>query len=91
MPERPENIGVVCKLDSRPCVHFVGFRGEEYLSAVRVWGLPDYWHRGWDRRARREIDFDRDTIVFAFGPHDQGPRTKSFDDIREPARSGMED
>jgi hypothetical protein len=26
----------------RPCVHFVGFRGEEYWSAVRLWGRPDY-------------------------------------------------
>jgi hypothetical protein len=26
----------------RPRVHFVGFRGEEYWSAVRLWGKPDY-------------------------------------------------
>lgn len=46
-----------------PCVHFVGFRGEEYWSAVRVWGLPDFYHRGWDNRARREIA-EGDVIVF---------------------------
>ena len=26
----------------KSCVHFVGFRGEEYWSAVRIWGKPDY-------------------------------------------------
>lgn len=66
----------------RPCVHFVGFRGDEYVSAVRVFGPPDFIHRGWDMRARREIA-DGDLIVFAQGPADQEPRVKSFDDIRE--------
>jgi hypothetical protein len=64
------------------CVHFVGFRGEEYWSAVKVWGRPHYIHRGWDLRARRELDED-DTIVFAYGEYDQPMRAKSFDDIRE--------
>jgi len=63
-------------------VHFVGFRGEEYWSAVKVWGLPDYYHLGWDLRARREIA-DGDVIVFAQGEHDQEMRRKSFDDILE--------
>lgn len=66
----------------RPAVHFVGFRDDRYTAAVRVWGQPDFIHRGWDRRAQREIA-DIDTIVFADGPHDQQQRTKSFDDIRE--------
>jgi hypothetical protein len=68
--------------DVAPVVHFVGFRGEEYISAVKVWGRPEYIHRGWDRRARREIS-ENDTIVFAFGPHDQKPRDRNFDDITE--------
>jgi hypothetical protein len=64
------------------CVHFVGFYGEEYWSAVKAFGPPHFIHRGWDLRARREIA-DGDLVVFARGPHDQAPRTKSFDDIRE--------
>ena len=48
----------------KPALHFVGFRGEEYHSATRVWGLSDFIHRRWDLRARREIAPD-DTIVFA--------------------------
>ena len=25
-------------------MHFIGFRGEEYWSAVKVWGKPDFVH-----------------------------------------------
>lgn len=70
-------------------VHFVGFRGDEYLSAVRVWGQPDFIHMGWDRRARREIDFERDTIVFAKGEHDQPVAARNFNDIIETPSSGI--
>lgn len=62
-------------------VHFVWFRGEEYWSAVRVWGLPDFVHIGWDTRARREIAAD-DTVVFARGEHDQAHAERNFNDIR---------
>jgi hypothetical protein len=48
----------------RPAVHFVGFRGEEYHSAVRVFGPPDVYHRVWDQRAQREVA-PADTVVFA--------------------------
>ena len=65
-------------------IHFVGFRDDRYLAALRAFGPPDFIHRGWDLRARREIA-DGDLIVFADGPHDQAPRVKSFDDIREPS------
>ncbi|PRD42304.1 hypothetical protein C5748_16975 [Phyllobacterium phragmitis] len=66
----------------RPCTHFVGFRGEEYHSAVKAFGLPDFIHRGWDLRAQREIA-NCDVVVFANGAHDQAPRVKSFNDINE--------
>lgn len=62
-------------------VHFVGFRGEEYLSAVRVWGLPDMVHRVHDARAQAEFA-DGDTVVFARGT--EGRWTPyTFDDSRE--------
>jgi len=63
-------------------VHFVGFRGDEYLTARLVWGEPDFVHMAWDRRSRREIA-DGDTIVFARGPHDQAYAERNADDIRE--------
>ncbi len=56
----------------RPAVHFVGFRDDRYWSAVRVWGLPDFYHPDWDTRAAREIH-PEDTVVFARGEHDQAP------------------
>ena len=64
-------------------VHFVGFRDDRYWNAVRVWGEPDFIHRGWDLRARREIA-DSDTVVFATGPADQEPRVRSWNDIDDP-------
>lgn len=66
----------------RRCVHFVGFRSAEYISAVRVFGPPVFIHRGWDLRAKREIA-DGDLIVFATGDESQEPRRQRYDDIRE--------
>ncbi|MGQ3671805.1 hypothetical protein ACT6QG_05350 [Xanthobacter sp. TB0136] len=63
-----------------PAVHFVGFRGEEYRSAVKVWGLPDFIHRWWDRRARREIAA-HDTVIFAQGDWWQEPRRFNAQDL----------
>lgn len=63
-------------------VHFIGFRGDEYLSAVRVWGLPHYVHRGWDKRARHEIA-PGDTVVFAHGTSDDPPGEWDFHDLDE--------
>lgn len=45
------------------CVHFVGFRGDEFHRAVKVWGHPDFIHRGHDHRMYGDVD-DGDTIVF---------------------------
>lgn len=54
-------------------LHFVRFPdayGPHYQNAVRVFGLPDFMHRLWDQRARREIA-EGDIIVFAKGDADQ--------------------
>ena len=45
-------------------IHFVGFRGEEYWSAVKVWGYPDFYHRVYDWRAIGDFA-PGDTVVFA--------------------------
>ena len=62
-------------------VHFVGFRDDRYWAAVKVFGRPDFIHRIWDLRARREIDFEHDVIVFADG--ETVPSVRSGDDIVE--------
>ncbi|WP_242140237.1 MULTISPECIES: hypothetical protein [unclassified Sphingomonas] len=54
-----------------PALHFVGFRGEEYHSAVRIWGKPDFIHRDWDRWAQQDMH-PIDTVIFARGT-DQDP------------------
>jgi hypothetical protein len=74
---------------TRPAVHFIGFRGEEYWSAVKVWGPPGFIHMGWDRRALRDIHPD-DTVIFAKGtekdPFRVNPKTgreTTFSDLIE--------
>ncbi len=61
------------------CVHFVGFRGEEYNSAVKVFGEPDFYHRWWDRRAIGDVD-EGDIVVFANGHESKPINPFSFDD-----------
>lgn len=56
--------------DYKPITHFVGFRGDEYTTACRIWGKPHYVHIVWDRRAQRDIA-DGDTVVFAKGDSEQ--------------------
>lgn len=47
-------------------LHFVGFRGDEYTTAVKLFGLPDFYHYCYDVRAASEF-MDGDTVVFANG------------------------
>ncbi|TVV74501.1 hypothetical protein [Sphingomonas solaris] len=63
-------------------LHFVGFRGDEYGRAVRVFGVPDFIHIGWDRWARQEV-VAGDVAIFATGTAEGEPSTYSFPDIRE--------
>lgn len=63
-----------------PCVHFVGFRDDRYLNAVKIWGRPHFIHRWLDLRARREFA-PNDIIVFAEGEWTQAPRRFNAPDI----------
>jgi hypothetical protein len=67
---------------TKPATHFIGFRGDEYWSAVRIWGRPSFIHMGWDRRAQRDIA-DGDTVVFAHGSADQPIGPYNFPDTKE--------
>lgn len=51
-------------------VRFANMHDRHYDNAVAVFGLPDFMHRRWDKRARREIAAG-DTVVFAKGDADQ--------------------
>lgn len=63
-------------------LHFVGFRGDEYTRAVRIFGEPDFIHIGWDRWARQEVA-PGDVAVFARGTFEDEPSQWSFPDVRE--------
>ena len=62
----------------QPIMHFVGFRGEEYHRATKIFGLPDMVHRFLDPRAVAEFT-DGDTVVYANGAEDKFTRY-SFND-----------
>ena len=50
----------------RLALHFVGFRGDEFVRAKSVFGVPDFVHVWWDRRASDDVA-PGDTVVFANG------------------------
>ena len=64
------------------CVHYVGFRDDRYLNALRVFGRPAIIHRVWDQRAMRDIG-PEDVVVFANGPSEQQPSRFNGNDIDE--------
>lgn len=65
---------------SPPAVHFVGFRGNEYRTAVALWGAPDFIHRSNDQRFRVGGDVaPHDTVIYANGAEAR-PKDFSFDD-----------
>jgi hypothetical protein len=69
-------------MDYKPAVHFVRFTklyDQTWYNAVRIWGQPDFVHRGWDSRAQREIA-EGDTIVFAKGDSNQPLSPYVYDD-----------
>lgn len=78
-------------------LHFVGFRGDEYARAVRVFGPPDFVHIGGDRWAQMEV-VTGDVAVFARGRFEDEPSAYAFPDparvtdmpmaaVRRPSRS----
>lgn len=71
------------------CIHFVGFRDDRYWSAWRVWGVPSFVHRVWDKRARREIA-DDDVVVFATGDWQQEPKEHNGRDLNEPTEEELD-
>lgn len=60
-------------------LHFVGFRGDEYLRAIKLFGRPDFIHRYHDVRMVKEIA-EGDVVVFANGEESKEPRHPSFND-----------
>jgi hypothetical protein len=59
--------------------HFVGFRDDRFVRAVRVFGRPDFIHRFWDARARDEV-MEGDVVIFAEGDETQAINPWTYDD-----------
>ena len=43
--------------------HFIGFRGSEYHSAIKVFGLPDFIHLIHDHRMYGDVG-EHDILIF---------------------------
>ena len=62
------------------CVHFIGFRtDQEYWSAVKVWGKPDFIHQAHDKRAYGDIDKENDVVILGSKGRDD-PHWRSWQD-----------
>lgn len=70
------------QIQPNQAVHYVGFRGQEYARAYRIWCGPAIIHRVWDRRARREIA-SGDTVIFANDQREDVIARFNGDGIRE--------
>lgn len=64
---------------SPPCVHFVGFRGNEYRAAIKIWGRPDFIHRHYDHRVAGDVA-PADTVIFAKGDERSPINPYTFND-----------
>lgn len=51
----------------KSALHLVGFRGDEYHSAVRIWGKPNFIHPAWDGWAQQDMH-PGDTVILRGGP-----------------------
>jgi len=60
-------------------VHFVRFKDDRYLNAVKTFGRPDFIHPHWDQRAVAEV-MPGDMVVFAEGDERQSVTSFSYDD-----------
>jgi len=49
------------------CVHYVGFRGDEFVRAHRIWGGPVIIHKDYDSRVFSEVG-DSDVVIFGPKP-----------------------
>ena len=52
----------ICKSMTR-VVHYVGFRGDEYVRAYRIWGGPVMIHKVYDERVFTEVG-EKDIVIF---------------------------
>lgn len=63
------------------CLHLVGFRGDEYWSARRLYpDLPVFIHRVHDERAHRDFG-EHDVIIFANDEREDVIRPRNAPDV----------
>ena len=61
-------------------IHFVGFRGDEYHRAIKVFGLPDFIHKDNDIRLRYGGERHMDDVVIYANSSEGNPKDFAFND-----------
>ena len=64
-------------------LHFVGFKGEEFFSAVRAFGRPDFIHKWNDDRFKFGGEIHPDDLVIFANNEDKKIRKFTFNDSTE--------
>jgi len=65
-------------------VHYIGFRGDEFTRAQRLYGGPVMIHRVNDIRTQSEIDPDVDLAIYANGEREDRVRQIPGTDVVGP-------
>ena len=65
-------------------VHYVGFRGDEFTRAERLFGGPVMIHRHNDIRTQSEIDPDVDLVIYANDEREENVRPRPSVDVTGP-------
>jgi hypothetical protein len=63
------------------CVHYIGFRGDEFVRARAIFGGPVIIHRVHDPRANRDIDHEHDLVLFANDEREGAVRLRNAPDV----------
>lgn len=65
-------------------VHYIGFRGDEYARALRIFGGPVMIHRVNDIRTQSEIDPEVDLAIYAGSEREERVREIPGTDVTGP-------
>lgn len=66
---------------ARKTVHYIGFRGDEFVRAYKIFGGPVMIHRTHDPRSQRDIDPEKDVVIFANGESEDYVHSRNSPDV----------
>lgn len=82
--QRRHDAGLSPHVEPQRTVHYIGFRGDEYVRAYRLFGGPAMIHRVNDARTQSEIDPERDLAIYSGKEREDRPRDFIASDVTGP-------